>query len=90
MVDATTAATAAGSFLTSEGALAIGAGIAMGLSALAAAWSQGSLGAAAMGAVAERPELEKNVLIYIVLPEVLAVFGFLVAVLLWLKISGGA
>jgi F0F1-type ATP synthase membrane subunit c/vacuolar-type H+-ATPase subunit K len=43
-----------------------------------------------MGAVAERPEMEKNVLIYIVLPEVLAVFGFLVAVLLWLKIGGAA
>lgn len=78
----------AGNFLTSEGAMAIGAGIAMGLSALAAAWSQGTVGAAAMGAVAERPEMEKNVLIYIVLPEVLAVFGFLVAVLLWLKIGG--
>ena len=76
--------------LTSEGGLAIGAGIAMGLSALAAAWSQGSLGSSALGAVAERPELEKNILIYIVLPEVLAVFGFLVAVLLWLKIGGAA
>ena len=76
--------------LTSDGAMAIGAGIAMGLSALAAAWSQGSVGAAAIGAVAERPELEKNILIYLVLPEVLAVFGFLVAVLLWLKVGGAA
>lgn len=74
-----------GPFLTSEGAMAIGAGIAMGLSALAAAWSQGTLGSSAMGVVAERPEFEKNILIYIVLPEVLAVFGFLVAVLLWLN-----
>ena len=74
--------------LTSEGAMAIGAGIAMGLSALAAAWSQGSLGSSALGVVAERPEFEKNILIYIVLPEVLAVFGFLVAVLLWLKMAG--
>ncbi len=74
--------------LTSEGAMAIGAGIAMGLSALAAAWSQGTLGSSAMGVVAERPEFEKNVLIYVVLPEVLAVFGFLVAVLLWLKLAG--
>lgn len=83
MADATS-----GPVLASEGAIAIGAGIAMGLSALAAAWSQGTLGSSAMGAVAERPELEKNILIYIVLPEVLAVFGFLVAVLLWLKIGG--
>jgi len=75
---------------TAEGGLGIGAGIAMGLSALAAAWSQGTLGSSALGAVAERPEMEKNILIYIVLPEVLAVFGFLVAVLLWLKIGGAA
>ncbi|MFH1221701.1 MAG: ATPase [Candidatus Micrarchaeota archaeon] len=61
---------------------ALGAGLAMGLSALAAAWSQGSLGSAAMGVVAERPEFEKNVLIYIVLPEILALFGFIVAFLL--------
>jgi V/A-type H+-transporting ATPase subunit K len=77
-------------FLTSEGAMAIGAGIAMGLSALAAAWSQGALGSAALGVVAERPEFEKNILIYIVLPEVLAVFGFLVAVLLWLNSAPAA
>ncbi|MCI0503293.1 ATPase [Candidatus Micrarchaeota archaeon] len=76
--------------LSAEAGIALGAGIAMGLSALAAAWSQGTLGASALGAVAERPELEKNILIYIVLPEVLAVFGFLVAVLLWLKIGGAA
>ncbi|MFH0885269.1 MAG: ATPase [Candidatus Micrarchaeota archaeon] len=74
--------------MSPEAGIALGAGIAMGLSALAAAWSQGTLGASALGAVAERPELEKNILIYIVLPEVLAVFGFLVAVLLWLKIGG--
>ncbi len=76
------------SILAGEGGIAIGAGIAMGLSAIGAAMSQGSLGAAAIGAAAERPEMEKNVLVYIVLPEVLAVFGFLVAVLLWLKIGG--
>ena len=74
--------------MSSDGMIAVGAGIAMGLSALAAAWSQGTLGSAAMGVVAERPEFEKNVLIYVVLPEVLAVFGFLVGVLLWLKLAG--
>jgi len=83
------AVTVAGNFLTSDGAIAIGAGIAMGLSALAAAWSQGSLGSAAMGAVAERPELEKNVLIYIALPEILALFGFIVAFLLLQTIGSG-
>jgi V/A-type H+-transporting ATPase subunit K len=76
--------------LTSEGAIAIGAGIAMGLSALAAAWSQGSLGSAAMGVVAERPEFESKVLIYVVLPEILALLGFAIAFLLLGKIGGAA
>jgi V/A-type H+-transporting ATPase subunit K len=75
------------SSLTTGGAAAIGAGIAMGLSAIGAAWSQGSLGSAAMGVVAERPEFEKNVLIYVVLPEVIALLGFIVAVLLWLQVG---
>ncbi|MFN7990811.1 MAG: ATPase [Candidatus Micrarchaeia archaeon] len=70
---------ATGNFLTSEGAIAIGAGIAMGLSAVAAAWSQGSIGAAAMGAAAERPELESKMILYLALPELLALLGFVVA-----------
>lgn len=73
--------------LPSASAAALGAGVAMGLSALAAAWSQGSLGSAAMGAVAERPELEKNVLVYLVLPEILAILGFVVAFLLIGKVG---
>ena len=72
------------------GGIAIGAGLAIGLGAVGAGISQGALGSSALGIVAERPEFEKNILIYIVLPEVLAVFGFLVAVLLWLKITAGA
>lgn len=68
--------------LTTGAGVALGAGIAMGLSALAAAWSQGSVGSAALGVVAERPEFEKNVLVYLVLPEILAILGFVVAFLL--------
>jgi V/A-type H+-transporting ATPase subunit K len=71
----------AGSLSAGAGA-ALGAGIAMGLSALAAGWSQGSIAAAALGAAAERPELEKNVLVYLVLPEILALLGLAVAYLL--------
>ena len=76
------------SSLTTGGAAAIGAGLAMGLSAIAAAWSQGSLGSAAMGVVAERPEFEKNVLIYLVLPEILAVLGFIIAFMLQGSVAG--
>jgi len=68
--------------LTSGAAAALGAGIAMGVSALAAAWSQGAVGSAALGVIAERPEFEKNVLIYLVLPEILAILGFVIAFML--------
>ncbi len=76
--------------LGSGAGAALGAGIAMGLSALAAAWSQGALGSAAMGVVAERPEFEKNILIYIVLPEILALFGFIIAFLLIGEVGAAA
>ena len=75
MADPTTAA----NFLTTGGAAAIAAGLAMGLSALGAAYSQAGIGAAAMGAAAERPEMEKNVLVYLVLPEIIAILGFVIA-----------
>ena len=70
------------SSLTTGGAAAIGAGLAMGLSAIGAAWSQGSLGSAAMGVVAERPEFEPKAIIYVALPEVMALLGFIIAILL--------
>jgi len=77
----------AGSLTTGAGA-AIGAGLAMGLSALAAAWSQGTLGSAALGVVAERPEFESKVIIYLVLPELLALFGFIIAFMLQGHVAG--
>lgn len=70
--------------------IALGAGIAMGVSAIAAAWSQGALGSAAMGLIAERPEMEKNFLIWIVLPEILAVFGLVTALALIILLGGHA
>jgi len=68
--------------LTTGGAAAVGAGLAMGLSALAAAWSQGSLGSAGMGLVAERPELKGDLLVYIAIPETIVLFGFVIAIML--------
>ncbi len=72
-----------------EGIIALSAGLVMGISALAAAWSQSALGSSAMGMVAERPELESKVIIYIALPEVIALFGFIIAFLLASSLGGG-
>ncbi len=63
-------------------AAALAAGFAMGVGALASAWSQGAIGSALMGAIAERPELESKALIYLVLPEVLAVLALVIAFML--------
>lgn len=68
------------------GMIAIAAGLAMGLSALAAAIGEMAIGSAAVGATAENQDMFGKGLILTVLPETLAIFGLVVAVLLWLKI----
>jgi len=74
------------SLLNSPGLIAIGAGLAIGLSALAAAWSQSAIGSSAMGLLSERPEMEGKVLLWIVLPEILALLGFVIAFLIVSKL----
>ncbi len=65
--------------------LAVGMAAAIGLSCLAAAYAVAKVGAAALGAASERPELLTRSLVFVALGEGLAVFGFLVALLLWLQ-----
>ena len=61
------------------GLLGLAAAIAVGLGAIGTAWAQSRIGAAAAGAIAERPEMGGTMLIFLVLPETIVVFGFLVA-----------
>ncbi len=61
---------------------AIGAGLAIGLSALAAGYALARAGAAASSALAEKPELFARLLIYLVLGEGLAIYGLLIALLI--------
>jgi len=68
--------------ISSGAAAALAAGFAMGIGAFASAWSQGAIGSAMMGAIAERPELEGKAIVYLVLPEVLAVLSFIIAFML--------
>lgn len=62
------------------GLVAIAAGLALGLAAIGVGLAQGRIGAAAAGTLAERPEAFGQLLIYIVLPETLIIFGFLVVI----------
>ena len=58
---------------------AIGAAIAIGLSALGTAWAQAKIGSAGVGALAEDDSLFGQVLILTVVPETMVIFGLVVA-----------
>jgi V/A-type H+-transporting ATPase subunit K len=62
-----------------HGLLGLAAAIAVAFGAIGTAWAQSRIGAAAAGAIAERPEIGGQMLIFLVLPETLIIFGFLVA-----------
>jgi V/A-type H+-transporting ATPase subunit K len=64
------------------GLIAIGAGLAIGLAALGTALAQARIGAAAIGAILEKPESLGTVLILLVIPETLVIFGFTIAILI--------
>lgn len=60
----------------------IGAAIAAGLATLAAGYAVAVVGSAAVGAVAEKPELLGRVLILVGLAEGIAIYGLIVAILI--------
>lgn len=62
-----------------HGLLGLAAALAVSFGAIGTAWAQSRIGAAAAGAIAERPEIGGQMLIFLVLPETLIIFGFLVA-----------
>ena len=73
----------------STGLIAIGSGLAIGLSAIAAAIAEKEIGAAAVGAMAEKEELFGKGLILTVIPETLVLFGLLVAIFILNLAKGG-
>jgi V/A-type H+-transporting ATPase subunit K len=64
------------------GIIAIGAGIAIGSAALATAWAQKTIGAAAVGAAAENDKMFGRGLVYMVIPETIVLFGLVIAFML--------
>ena len=67
--------------------LAIGAGIAMGLAGVGSALALGTASSAAIGAIAERPEVFGRTIIFIAFIEGIGVFGFVIAFMLYLAIG---
>ncbi|MEM3341758.1 MAG: V-type ATP synthase subunit K [Thermoplasmata archaeon] len=63
---------------------AIGAMGAVTLTGFASAWAEKEIGSAAIGAMAEKPELFARGLVLTVIPETIVIFGLVIA----LKLSG--
>lgn len=64
----------------------IAAAVAFGFGAIGAGIAIANVGAAAMGAIAEKPEIAGQALIFIALAEGLVVFGFITALMILGKI----
>ncbi|PWI48195.1 V-type ATP synthase subunit K [Candidatus Heimdallarchaeota archaeon B3_Heim] len=67
--------------------IGLGAGIAIGLAGLGAGLGLGSASSAAIGAIAERPEVFGRTIIFIAFIEGIGVFGFVIAFLLSLSLG---
>ena len=61
------------------GLIALAAGLAIGLAGIGAGYAQGRIGAAAVGAVAEKPELLGRAILLVAIPETIVILGFAVA-----------
>lgn len=67
--------------------IAIAAALTVLGTGLATAWAEKVIGAASVGAIAEKPELFGRVLPLVVIPETIVVFGLVIAILLLGKLA---
>jgi V/A-type H+-transporting ATPase subunit K len=65
-----------------RGLLALGAGLAIGLAGLGTGIAQSRIGAAGVGAIAEKPESLGVVIILLAIPETVVILGFVVAAII--------
>lgn len=83
-------ATAAEGARTGSGALQwalLSAALAVGLGSLGAGYAVARVGSAAVGALAEKPELMGRVLILVGLAEGIAIYGLIVAILILNRVA---
>jgi V/A-type H+/Na+-transporting ATPase subunit K len=71
-----------------DGLIAIGAGLAIGIGAIGVGLAQAAIGSAGAGTLAERPQAFGQILIYLVIPETLIIFAFVIAFFLNNQIGG--
>ncbi len=82
VVAAATGTTSLQTTPTTSGEKFLGAGIAFGLAAFGAGYGVGQSGAAAIAAVTEKAEVRTTALIFVVLAEAIAIYGFAIAILI--------
>jgi V/A-type H+-transporting ATPase subunit K len=63
----------------------LSAALAIGIPALATAWAQSRIGAAAAATLAEKPQLSTTVIILVAIPETMVILGFVVSILILLR-----
>jgi V/A-type H+/Na+-transporting ATPase subunit K len=68
--------------------IAAGAAASIGITAIATAWAQSKIGAAAAAGLAEKPELAATAIILVAIPETMVILGFIVAMLLIVRATG--
>jgi V/A-type H+-transporting ATPase subunit K len=66
---------------------AVGAAVAIVGAAIGTAMVQSSVGSAGIGLLAEKPEQVGIALMFLVIPETLVIFGFVIAILILLGIG---
>jgi len=66
--------------------LCLGIAVSIGLPCLGAGYAVAHVGAAALGAASEKPELLTRSLLFVALAEGIAIYGLLMAILLYTKL----
>ena len=64
------------------GLVAVGAALAVGLTALGTGIAQSRIGAAGAGTIAEKPDTAGTVILLIAIPETMVILGFVIAIIL--------
>ena len=65
----------------------LAAALAIAATALATGWAQSKIGASIAASLAEKPELRTTAVLMIAIPETMVVLGFVVAVLILLRVG---
>lgn len=77
---------AAGAAVSEKGLFLVGAGVAAGLASCGAGIGLGTASAAAIGAIAEKPEMLGRTLLFVVLIEAIAIYGLAMFFIIYSRI----